>query len=89
MIPHGPILEKWIAETIASYPPATVPFLAGESDPFRNPVGHTVRQSLTTLFEQLLEDMDGESLGSAIDALVRLRAVAGSRPLRRLASSSC
>ncbi len=75
MSAHGPILEKWIAETMASYPPAVVPFLAGESDPFRNPVGHTVRQSLTTLFEQLLGEMDAECLGLALDSIVRLRAV--------------
>jgi hypothetical protein len=69
------IVEKWIAETMASYPPASVPFLAGESDPFRNPVGHAVRQSLTTMFEQLVGDMNRESLDSALDGIIRVRAV--------------
>ena len=69
------ILERWIAETIASYPAATAPFLAAESDPFRNPVGHTVRQSLATLLDELQGEMDLERIAPALDALVRLRAV--------------
>ncbi len=75
MSPRQPILEKWITETMASYPPAVVPFLAGESDPFRNPVGHSVRQSLTIMFEQLLGDMNGECLDPALDGIIRVRAV--------------
>jgi hypothetical protein len=72
---HRPILERWIAETMASYPSATVPFLSGESDPFRNPVGHTVRQNLTILFEQLHGNMDPACIAPAMDEIVRLRAV--------------
>ncbi len=75
MSSRQPILEKWIAETMASYPPAAVPFLAGESDPFRNPVGHAVRESLTIMFEQLLGEMDRERLNPAFDGIVRMRAV--------------
>lgn len=75
MSTHRPILEQWIAKTIQSYPNAVVPFLSGESDPFRNPVGHTVRQSLTTLFEQLQGEMDPGSIAPALDAIIRLRAV--------------
>ncbi len=75
MIAHGPILEQWIASTIQSYPPASVPFLSGENDPFRNPVGHTVRESLTTLFEQLRGNMDTKRIAPALDAIIRIRAV--------------
>ena len=70
-----PILEQWIARTIQSYPPATAPFLAREDDPFRNPVGHTLRESLTTLFEQLHGNMETVHIAPALDAILRIRAV--------------
>jgi len=75
MSAYEPILEQWIAGTIQSYPPSAVPFLAGEDDPFRNPVGHTLRESLTTLFEQLWGDMDTKRIAPALDAIIRIRAV--------------
>jgi hypothetical protein len=75
MSAREPILEQWIARTIQSYPPATVPFLAREDDPFRNPVGHTLRESLTTLFEQLQGNMDKDHIAPALDAIIRIRAV--------------
>ena len=58
-----------------SYPAAALPFLAGQDDPFRNPVGHTLRQSLTTLFEELIGDMNASAVATALDAIIRIRAV--------------
>ncbi len=70
-----PILEHWIAETIRAYPEPAATFLSGEGDPFRNPVGHTIRQSLAVLLDELRGEMDTAAIASALDALVRLRAV--------------
>jgi hypothetical protein len=70
-----PILEQWIARTIQSYPSSAAAFLSGEEDPFRNPVGHTLRQSLTTLYHELQGSMDATRIASALDAIVRIRAV--------------
>ena len=75
MSTHRPVLEQWIAQTIQSYPSAAVAFLSGESDPFRNPVGHTVRQCLTVLFDRLHGEIDPGCIAPALDALIRLRAV--------------
>jgi RsbT co-antagonist protein rsbRD N-terminal domain len=69
------ILEQWIARTIQSYPSSALPFLSGEQDPFRNPVGHTLRQSLTILLEQVQGNMDAGPIASALDAFIRIRAV--------------
>jgi hypothetical protein len=69
------ILERWIAETIQTYPGAAVPFLSSRDDPFRNPVGHTLRQSLTSLFEQLQANMDAAPVAAALDPIIRIRAV--------------
>jgi hypothetical protein len=71
----GPILEEWIAKTIQSYSRAAIPFLSGEDDPFRNPVGHTLRRSLAILWEQLQGNMDASQIAPALDAIIRIRAV--------------
>jgi len=70
-----PILEQWIARTVQSYPSSAAAFLSGEKDPFRNPVGRTLRQSLTTLFRELQGGMDAAHIAPALDAIVRIRAV--------------
>src|SRR6266496_3190254 len=75
MSPREPILEQWIASTIQSYPSAAVPFLSGEDDPFRNPVGHTLRETLTTLLAELRGNMDTDRIAPALDAIIRIRAV--------------
>lgn len=75
MSPRDPIVEQWIASALQSYPSASVPFLSAEDDPFRNPVGHTLRQSLTTLYDELRGTMETERIAPALDALIRIRAV--------------
>jgi hypothetical protein len=69
------ILERWIARTIESYPRAALPFLSGQDDPFRNPVGYTLRQSLARLLDELQGDMDPGGIAAALDAIIRIRAV--------------
>ena len=49
--------------------------MAGELDRFRNPVGHAMRNSMATLVEEVLGDMDADKIAPALDAIVRLRAV--------------
>jgi len=70
-----PILEQWIARTVQSSPSSAVAFLSHEEDPFRNPVGHTLRQSLTILYNELRGSMEATRIASALDAIVRIRAV--------------
>jgi hypothetical protein len=69
------ILERWVAVTLQSYPAQALPFIAGERDPFRNPIGHTLHLSLATLLQELLGAMDENVLAPALDSIVRLRAV--------------
>lgn len=69
------VAERWIERTLASYPAETLPFLIGEQDRFRNPAGHVLKESLTTLARELFGEMDEKAIAPALDALVRLRAV--------------
>lgn len=67
--------EEWIERTLAAYSAEILPFLSGEHDRFRNPVGQVIRENLTTLAHELLGAMDDRAIAPAIDALVRMRAV--------------
>ena len=74
------IVERWVERTLTSYPAETLPFLSGEQDPFRNPVGQTLRKNLATLVHELLGTMDKNRIAEALDALVRMRAVQNFSP---------
>ena len=69
------IVEKWIGQIIESHAEASAALRAAAPDPFRNPVGHTIRRSLAKLWEQLQGDMDPDAIDSALDAVIRIRAV--------------
>ncbi|MGI9101411.1 MAG: RsbRD N-terminal domain-containing protein [Terriglobales bacterium] len=69
------ILEQWFARTVELYPQPTAEFLAAEKDPFRNPIGHTLREGLAVLLEEIVGRMNPERIGPALDNVVRMRAV--------------
>jgi len=69
------VLEKWLEQTLATYPSQTLRFLHKEKDRFRNPVGHTLREGLATLLEAVTGEMDPARVGPALESIVRLRAV--------------
>ncbi len=69
------MVAQWFARTAETYPELTQHFLAAERDQFRNPVGHILRESLATLLQQLFGDMDAERIATALDPIVRIRAV--------------
>jgi hypothetical protein len=69
------LLEKWLERTLATYPRQTLDFLHDEKDRFRNPVGHTLREGLATLLDELTGEMDAAKIRPALESIVRLRAV--------------
>ncbi len=72
---RGAVLERWFQAVLATYPAETARFLAGGADPFANPVGHTVREGLGRLYDRFATDAPVTELSSAIDGIVRIRAV--------------
>jgi hypothetical protein len=74
------VAERWIERTLESYPAEAHSLLSGELDPFRNPAGYAIKESLKTLACELLGEMDKIAIAAALDALVRLRAVQDFRP---------
>jgi len=71
------IAQEWLRQTVATYPVQTAHFLLGEKDPFRNPMGHTLRKQLPVVAQELLGNMDREQLSQALESIVRIRAVQG------------
>ena len=69
------VLDRWFEAVLATYPPDTARFLSGGADPFANPVGHTVREGLGRLYDRFTADVPDAELSSAIDGIVRIRAV--------------
>jgi len=72
---RGAILEKWLEQTIASYPAQTAGFLRNQKDRFRNPVGNTLKEGLATLLDEITGEMDTGKVKPALESIVRLRAV--------------
>lgn len=74
------IVEKWIEQMIESHAGQAAALRTPDPDPFRNPVSYTIRRSLAQLWKQLQGDMDLDAVDSALDSVVRIRAVQDMRP---------
>ncbi len=74
------ILERWIARMAESYPRNAAVLLSQEPDPFRNPVGGTLRQNLSLLARELCGEMDAPAIDSALDPIIRLHVAQGAAP---------
>lgn len=71
----GVLVNKWLEQVFQSYPKMTTKFLHRGMDPFRNPVGHALKEGLPILFDGLIQLKDQESMRLALDNIVRMRAV--------------
>lgn len=79
------IIQAWLARTLQTYPEHTRRFLSQERDPFRNPVGSTLKDALPVLFDAVLEGMDTAQVIPALDSIVRIRAVQDFTPSQAVA----
>ena len=69
------IVKTWFAATIETYPSDTATFLKSQKDPFANPVGRTIYQGLTALFDEITKETGHEAILSSLDPIIRIRAV--------------
>ncbi|ACV67536.1 RsbRD N-terminal domain-containing protein [Desulfohalobium retbaense] len=70
-----PLLEQWFHRILATYPDDTAKFYGSKKDPFANPVGNTLHKEIDAIFDELLLEQSSDLLPSAVDAIVRVRAV--------------
>ena len=69
------ILEKWIEKVAESHPQSAAALRTPKPDPFRNPIAYTIRKGLAQLWEQLQGEMNPDAIDSALDNMLRIRAV--------------
>jgi hypothetical protein len=74
------IVKKWFNLTAQTYAPDTAEFLKSKTDPFANPVGGSMLSSLNVLLDQLIHDMDPQTINSFLDPIIRIRAVQNFTP---------
>lgn len=76
------IVDKWFDVVADTYPADTAVFIKRQTDPFSNPVGGTTKKSLTILMDELLGEMNSDSINSSLDPVIRIRAVQDFTPSR-------
>jgi len=69
------ILTRWTEVVIEGYPEETSKFLRSQSDRFANPVGASLREGLAELLDGVLRGVEPDELSSALDRVIRVRAV--------------
>ena len=69
------IVDRWFDVVAETYPADTAKFIKRQKDPFSNPVGNTTQKGLTVLMDELLGEMNCDTINSFLDPIIRIRAV--------------
>jgi hypothetical protein len=69
------MLEQWLARAVEVYGEKVAPLAVAERDPFRNPVGHTLRTHLGLLLCELQGGMDPAAIDASLEQIMAVRAV--------------
>jgi hypothetical protein len=69
------IARTWLEEVLATYPAGSAALFARESDPFANPVGHSLRLGTERILDALLDGTDVEEIREHLLAVMKIRAV--------------
>ncbi|MBU1247270.1 MAG: RsbRD N-terminal domain-containing protein [Proteobacteria bacterium] len=78
------LAEKWGDLILATYPGETQAIWKGQKNKFANPVGNAIDNSVTGLFDLILEWDDAEKVRRELDYLVKIRAVQNFKPSKAL-----
>ena len=74
------IIKKWRDVIIETYPGDTQRFLRKEKDPFANPVGYSIRNEISGLYDELIRGGAIDKISASLDSIIRVRAVQDFRP---------
>ena len=69
------IVRAWLQGVVDTYPPKTSEFLTSQKDQFANPIGANLARDLDQIFTELLQEKSTDALQTAVDGIVRVRAV--------------
>jgi len=76
------VVARWLDRILENYAEEQSLFFKQELDRFRNPVGYVLRENLPLLLDAVLLGEWTPASRSAVDAIVRLRAVQDLSPVR-------
>jgi hypothetical protein len=79
------ILKRWFSLILEAYPPDVSNFLKLEKDRFANPVGYAISTGTETLLDEVIHGADSDRIISALDSIIRIRAVQDFTPSQALA----
>lgn len=84
------LLPRWTELFFAAYPLDGPGFLRTQTDPFANPVGRIVRESLPVLYDAAAgNDVEPDAVHAALADLMRLRAVQDMPPAKAVGPVFC
>ena len=69
------IIAEWLAEVERGYPLSSAGYLRASSHPFLNPAGLRHREAVEAMLDYLRNETARENLDSALEELMRVRAV--------------
>jgi hypothetical protein len=70
-------VRQWFAVTVKDHPFAAAGCSGCGSDPFRNPVAHSIQGALQVMVDEILTGMNLEKIRSAVAEVIRIRVVQG------------
>lgn len=79
------VVQEWYELAILDYPAETATFLREEMDSFTNPVGISLRNILTALFDEILYLKASDNVNNLLCELLKVRAVQDFPPSRAIA----
>ena len=78
------IVDRWLADTLATYQSSAARLFRLTRDPFANPVGNALMKGLAGIFECLLAERPFESIRGNLDEIIKIRAVQDFSPSQAL-----
>ncbi len=79
------ILKRWFSLILEAYPPDVAIFLKHEKDRFTNPVGYAISTGTEALLDEVIHGAKSDRIISALDSIIRIRAVQDFTPSQALA----
>ena len=69
------IAQRWLDGALQTYPKDSAALFAREKDPFANPVGHSLREGIQGILDDLLGGRDVEQSSERLRDMMKIRAV--------------
>jgi GTPase SAR1 family protein len=78
------IVNKWVHAIFDTYPADSSNFFQKQQDQFLNPVGHTISECTSNIFDELLKNSEPEKFFPILHDIIKIRAVQDYTPSRAL-----